>query len=85
LFSEEECVEPYVKVVLFREEECVEHYVKVVLFREEECVEHYEKLCYIVFKQQATTETIQHCYRPLVRECNDVQKQGMYHELKRHL
>jgi endonuclease III len=44
--------------------------------REEECTEHYEKLCYIVFSQQATTEIVQHCYRPLVRECNQVDPSG---------
>jgi len=47
-----------------------------VVGREEECTEHYEKHCYIVFNQQATTETVQHCYRPLVRECNELEAPG---------
>eukprot|EP00094_Tigriopus_californicus_P013729 TCALIF_13285-PA protein Name:"Protein of unknown function" AED:0.54 eAED:0.54 QI:0/0/0/0.5/1/1/2/0/369 len=49
------------------------HYTYVTQFKpaqEEVCEENFEKVCQITFKQQATNETIQKCYRPLEKLCN---------------
>ena len=34
------------------------------------CEENFEKKCQITFKQQATTETVKKCYKPLKKVCN---------------
>ena len=53
------------------------HYTYVTEFtpaQEEVCEENFEKKCQITFKQMAVTETVQKCYRPLMKKCgNDVE------------
>ena len=34
------------------------------------CEENFEKKCQITFKQQATTETVKKCYKPIEKVCN---------------
>ena len=34
------------------------------------CEENFEKNCQITFKQQAVTENVKKCYRPLEKVCN---------------
>lgn len=49
------------------------HYTYVTQFKpaqEEVCEENFEKKCQITFKQQATTETVKKCYKPLKKVCN---------------
>ena len=49
------------------------HYTYVTQFspaQEEVCEENFEKICQITFKQQALTETVKKCYRPLEKVCN---------------
>ena len=49
------------------------HYTYVTTFepaQEEVCEENFEKRCQIIFRQQATNETVQKCYRPLNKVCN---------------
>ena len=40
-------------------------------FRQEICEEIYTKNCNIVFNKHAVNETIQHCYTPLVQNCDN--------------
>lgn len=50
------------------------HYTYVTEFtpaQEEVCEENFEKKCQITFKQMAVTETVQKCYRPLMKKCGD--------------
>ncbi|XP_023336278.1 uncharacterized protein LOC111707406 [Eurytemora carolleeae] len=52
------------------------HYSYITSFkpnREEECEDHYEKICNIVFVPQASDEIIEHCYKPMVKNCNNVE------------
>jgi len=49
------------------------HYTYVTQFtpaQEEVCEESFEKKCQITFKQQAVTENVKKCYRPLKKVCN---------------
>ncbi len=49
------------------------HYTYVTQFspaQEEVCEENFEKTCQITFKQQAFTESVKKCYRPLEKICN---------------
>ncbi len=49
------------------------HYTYVTQFspaQEEVCEENFEKTCQITFKQQAFTESVKKCYRPLEKVCN---------------
>jgi len=49
------------------------HYTYVTQFKpaqEEVCEENFEKKCQITFKQQATTETVKKCYKPIEKVCN---------------
>jgi hypothetical protein len=49
------------------------HYTYVTVFspaQEEVCEENFEKICQITFKQQALTEDVRKCYRPLKKVCN---------------
>ena len=51
-------------------EQC--HYTYVTQFkpsREEVCEESFDKKCSITFVQQARNETVEKCYRPLVKVC----------------
>ena len=53
------------------EEKC--HYTYVTQFEptaEEVCEENFEKICQITFKQEAKEETVDKCYRPLIKTCN---------------
>jgi len=49
------------------------HYTYVTQFnpaQEEVCDENFEKTCQITFKQQAFTESVKKCYRPLQKQCD---------------
>ena len=49
------------------------HYTYVTQFKpaqQEECQENFEKSCQITFRQEAVTETVRKCYRPLEKVCN---------------
>jgi len=49
------------------------HYTYVTQFKptqQEVCEETFEKSCSITFKQIAQNETVQHCYKPVFKECN---------------
>merc|ERR1712038_547940 len=49
------------------------HYTYVTQFeaaQEEVCEENFEKSCQITFKQQATEEQVQKCYKPVEKVCN---------------
>ena len=50
------------------------HYTYVTKFRssrQEVCEDIYTKNCNIVFSKQAKNESLEHCYYPLVMECDD--------------
>ena len=55
-------------------EQC--HYTYVTQFkpsREEVCEESFDKKCSISFIQQARNETVEKCYRPLVKVCGETE------------
>ena len=44
------------------------HFIPI---QEKVCDEMYEKHCTITYKKIAVTDTILHCYNPLVRDCSE--------------
>ena len=57
-------------------EQC--HYTYVTQFkpsREEVCEESFDKKCSISFVQQARNETLEKCYRPLVKVCGETEEE----------
>merc|ERR1712037_539965 len=63
--------DPILECVHKNIEKC--HYTYVTQFtpaQEEVCEENFEKNCQITFKQQAVTENVKKCYRPLEKVCN---------------
>ena len=53
------------------EETCHDSLVTVFSpHQEEDCSEHYEKRCQISFTQEAATETLVTCYRPILKNCS---------------
>ena len=57
-------------------EQC--HYTYVTQFkpsREEVCEESFDKKCSISFIQQARNETVEKCYRPLVKVCGETDEE----------
>jgi len=63
--------EPILECTHKNTEQC--HYTYVTQFKpsqQEVCEETFEKKCSITFKQQAFNETVNHCYRPVTKECN---------------
>ena len=62
--------EPILECTHKNTEQC--HYTYVTQFkpsREEVCEESFDKKCSITFVQQARNETVEKCYRPLVKVC----------------
>jgi len=63
--------EPILECTHKNTEQC--HYTYATQFQptqQEVCEETFEKSCSITFKQKAQNETVQHCYRPVIKECN---------------
>merc|ERR1712025_581185 len=63
--------EPILQCTHKNTEQC--HYTYVTQFKptqQEVCEETFEKKCAITFKQKAFNETVNHCYRPVTKECN---------------
>jgi len=63
--------EPILECTHKNTEQC--HYTYVTQFKptqQEVCEETFEKSCAITFKQKAQNETVQHCYKPVTKECN---------------
>lgn len=64
------------------------HYTYVTEFtpaQEEICEENFEKKCQITFKQMAVTETVQKCYRPLMKTCGNEATPSRLRRYKRQL
>ena len=62
-------------------EQC--HYTYVTQFkpsREEVCEESFDKKCSISFLQQARNETVEKCYRPLVKVCGEIDGRSLGEE-----
>ena len=63
-------------------EQC--HYTYVTQFRpsrEEVCEESFDKKCSISFLQQARNETVEKCYRPLVKVCGETDGRSLGEEI----
>jgi len=63
--------DPILQCTHRQQEKC--HYTYITFFKaaqEEVCEENFEKKCQITFKQEATTETVRKCYRPMEKVCN---------------
>ena len=63
--------EPVLKCSHSSEEKCHDTYITFFTpSQEEECEDNFEKKCQITFRKEASTETIQKCYKPLTKVCN---------------
>ena len=76
------CVEQMEKIQSIKKDPILEcthknvekcHYTYVTQFtpaQEEVCEENFEKTCQITYKQVATDETVEKCYKPIEKVCN---------------